>query len=128
LSDFGFRISDFLPPALSFLAASLLLLPAAAQKPNEPPPPEPSEKVSGKDGLRWLSLTNGTFEINGLPWFKENDGELSRLPLRSKSLFRKEVWSLAQCPSGARIRFRTDSTRLAIRLEYSSPPNMANMH
>jgi lysophospholipase L1-like esterase len=113
---------------LSFFAASFLLLPAAAQKPSEPSPPQSSEKVSGKEGLRWLSLTNESLEINGLPWFKENEGELMRLPLWSKSLFRKEVWSLAQSPSGGRIRFRTDSARLAIRLEYGSPPNMANMH
>jgi lysophospholipase L1-like esterase len=78
--------------------------------------------------LRWLSPTNSEFEINGLPWFKENGGSLSRLSVRSKDIFRKEVWSLAQCPSGGRIRFRTDSTTLAIRLEYGSPPNMANMH
>ena len=78
--------------------------------------------------LRWLALTNAEIEVNGLPWFKENDGSLSRLSLRSKSKFRKEVWSLAQCPSGGRIRFRTDATVLSIRLEYSSPPQMANMH
>src|SRR5205823_8003296 len=38
------------------------------------------------------------------------------------------VWNLGQCPSGGRIRFRTDSTRVAIKLAYPSPPNMTNMH
>jgi lysophospholipase L1-like esterase len=77
--------------------------------------------------LRWLPPTSSELEINGLPWFKENGGSLSRLPIRSKESFRKPVWSLAQCPSGGRIRFRTDSLTLAIRIEYSSAPNMANM-
>ena len=31
-------------------------------------------------------------------------------------------------PSGGRIRFRTDSTRVAIKLAYPSAPNMTNMH
>jgi lysophospholipase L1-like esterase len=35
---------------------------------------------------------------------------------------------LAKDPSGGRIRFRTNSSVLAIRLEYPKPPDMANMH
>jgi lysophospholipase L1-like esterase len=115
------------PLVLALFAGSVLALAAAAQQTCEPPTVEPAEKAAGKAEFRWLSLTNGGLEINGLPWFKENGGELMRLPVRLKSTFRKEVWSLAQCPSGGRIRFRTDSAILAIRLEYSSPPNMANM-
>jgi lysophospholipase L1-like esterase len=77
--------------------------------------------------LRWIVPGERGLEMDGLPWFKENGGSLSRLPQRDKAEFRKQVWSLAQCPSGARIRFRTDSSNLAIRLEYGSPPNMLNM-
>lgn len=99
-----------------------------AQNRSELATPISTETSSVSEKLRWLSLTNGRVEINGLPWFQENDGGLMRLPVRSKSTFRKEVWSLAECPSGGRIRFRTDSSVLAIRFEYSSPPNMANMH
>ena len=111
--------------------ALALLFPATAglaQSTNEPASPLSTETSAALSKLRWLSVTSSELEINGLPWFKENGGSLSRLPLRSKSSFRKEVWSLAQCPSGGRIRFRTDSAALAIRLEYSSPPQMANMH
>jgi hypothetical protein len=53
---------------------------------------------------------------------------LIRFPLRLKDALPKAVWSLAQSPSGGRIRFRTDSSSLAIRLDYPSPPNMRNMH
>ncbi len=76
----------------------------------------------------WIAPTDSRLEINGLPWFGENGGEWFRLPMRLKGVLRKEVWGLGESPSGGRIRFRTDSTRLAIRLEYPSAPNMANMH
>jgi lysophospholipase L1-like esterase len=78
--------------------------------------------------LRWLQIPNPHLEVNGLPWFAENGGELSRLPIKLKETFRKPVWNLAQEPSGGRIRFRTNSTTLAIRLEYPHGPNMTNMH
>jgi len=78
--------------------------------------------------LRWLSLTNAEVAVAGLPWFKENGGELVRLPARLKTTFRPAVWSLAHSPSGARVRFRSDTRTLAVRLEYPSAPNMANMH
>jgi hypothetical protein len=38
------------------------------------------------------------------------------------------VWGLAKSPAGGRIRFRTDSSKVAVKLEYPSAPNMANMH
>ena len=38
------------------------------------------------------------------------------------------MWDLAQQPSGGRIRFRTDSTAVAIRLEYPYQPDSRNLH
>ncbi|MBM3753297.1 MAG: hypothetical protein FJW38_04890 [Acidobacteria bacterium] len=67
-------------------------------------------------------------EVNGLPWLAENKGELIRLPNRLKDQLPPAVWNLGLQPSGGRIRFRTDATRFAIKLEYPSKPNMANMH
>ena len=78
--------------------------------------------------LHWLPLSTPQLEVDGLRWFSENGGELFRLPVRLKDTYRKAVWDLAQSPSGGRIRFRTNSTALAIRLEYPEPPGMANMH
>ncbi len=78
--------------------------------------------------LRWMTLPDANFEVNGLPAYKENGGALIRLPLSLQKVVRPAVWSLSQSPSGGRVRFRTDSTRLAIRLEYPGAPNMANMH
>lgn len=98
------------PVALLFLITALL-------------PPALAEEQ-----LRWIPLATPQVEVVGLPWFGENGGELFRLPVRLKDTYRKPVWELAQSPSGGRIRFRTNSTALAIRLEYPEPPGMKNMH
>jgi lysophospholipase L1-like esterase len=66
--------------------------------------------------------------MDGLPWYAENGGELFRLPAKLKDTYRQPVWELAQSPSGGRIRFRTNTSILAIRLEYPEPPSMKNMH
>jgi GDSL-like Lipase/Acylhydrolase family/N-terminus of Esterase_SGNH_hydro-type len=76
----------------------------------------------------WIAPPDPRLEVDGLPWFAENAGEFIRLPLRLKDTLPKAVWNLGNSPSGGRIRFRTDSNTLAIRVEYPSPPNMANMH
>ena len=78
--------------------------------------------------MRWMQIPNPQMEIDGLPWYGENGGELFRLPAKLKDTYRKPVWDLAQSPSGGRIRFRTNSAVLAIRLEYPGPPGMRNMH
>jgi lysophospholipase L1-like esterase len=97
------------------MAAPRLL--AAPLLPNDAQSPTPL----------WLPITSQRFEVDGLPWFAENGGELSRLPMKLKDSYRKPVWNLAQEPSGGRIRFRTNSTMLAIRLEYPKAPDMTNM-
>jgi hypothetical protein len=76
---------------------------------------------AAQDSVRWVHLSDPQMEIDGLPWYGENGGELFRLPARLKDTYRKPVWDLAQSPSGARIRFRTNSSTLAIRLEYPHP-------
>ena len=78
--------------------------------------------------LSWISPNDPRFEIRGLPWLTENKGELIRLPYRLKAELPPAVWNLGESPSGARIRFRSNSARLAIKLAYPSAPNMTNMH
>ncbi|HZU26588.1 MAG TPA: SGNH/GDSL hydrolase family protein [Bryobacteraceae bacterium] len=84
--------------------------------------------AAGQAPQRWIGLSASGVEVDGLPWFGENGGELYRLPVKHKDSYRKPVWELAESPSGGRIRFRTNSTSLAIRLEYPEPPGMKNMH
>lgn len=76
----------------------------------------------------WLPVSSPKIEVAGLPWFQENKGEFWRLPARAKESFPPAVWNLSIDPTGGRIRFRTDSSTLAIRLEWPRPPGMRNMH
>lgn len=78
--------------------------------------------------LHWMPVVSPHIDVAGLPWFQQNRGEFWRLPVRSKDSFPKEVWNLAQDPSGGRLRFRTDSSTVALHLEWPHPPGMRNMH
>src|SRR5947209_14439928 len=97
----------------ALVCALFLALTAAALVAQTPEP-----------ALRWIPATSPEVEVDGLPWFAENQGETYRLPVRLEKTFRAAVWNLAKSPSGARIRFRTDSPAVAVRLEYPSAPNM----
>jgi len=76
----------------------------------------------------WMPVTTAKIDVAGLPWFQENHGEFWRLPARSKGAFPNPVWNLSLDSTGGRIRFRTDSSTVALRLEWPHPPGMRNMH
>lgn len=71
--------------------------------------------------LQWLSLTNGSIQINGLPWYTENAPDLWRLPRSAKATVPSRVWLRAIAPDGGRIRLATDSSCLVIRVEKKGP-------
>ncbi len=74
-----------------------------------------------------IAFPDSRLTVNGLAWFGEDKPALRRLPLRLKDSFRSAVWNLAQQPSGGRIRFKTDSTQIAIRAQNSNPSGMHHM-
>ncbi len=80
------------------------------------------------DEIKWIDFPAQEFEVNGLPFWDENQPDLYRLPKSLKDDVRKPVWRLSQSPSGGRIRLRSDCTTLAIRLLYPHKGNMKNMH
>lgn len=77
--------------------------------------------------LRWLPATDRKLTVQGLAWFSENRGAFFRLPLRAKKLVREAVWHLAQCPAGARIAFRSDTTSLAVRATLRDTNHLPHM-
>src|SRR5437870_1120086 len=72
-----------------------------------------------------ISFPDARLAVSGLAWYEEDKPALRRLPLRLKDSFRAPVWSLGQQPSGGRIRFKTDSGRVAIRAQN---PDSSGMH
>src|ERR1041385_2751211 len=68
----------------------------------------------GTASLQIIPFPDQRLQVSGLPWFAK-DHTLCRLPASAKDSFRKELWELAQNPSGGRIRFRTNSGRLTLK-------------
>lgn len=82
---------------------------------------DPNMKAAGAESagqaVVWRAHSDPGFSVFGLPWY-EADGRqtLRRLPGRAQGVVREPVWALAQHPSGGRIRFRTDSASLRVRI------------
>jgi hypothetical protein len=74
---------------------------------------------------RHIIFPDARLKVSGLAWFDEDKPELRRLPARLKDTFRPPVWSLAQQPSGGRIRFKTDSSKITI---VAQNPDTSTMH
>jgi hypothetical protein len=72
-----------------------------------------------------IGFPDARLTVFGLPWFSEDSPVLRRLPMRLKDRFSPPVWELAQQPSGGRIRFRTDSTKIGL---IARNPGFSNMH
>jgi len=83
---------------------------------------------SQKTDLHWINFPDPAFKVNGLPFWQQNSPDLYRLPKSAQHRVRKPVWNLSKSPSGGRIRFRSNCTSLAIRLEYPHLGGMKNMH
>ncbi|MEA3400983.1 MAG: SGNH/GDSL hydrolase family protein [Armatimonadota bacterium] len=77
--------------------------------------------------MQWIEFPDSRLVVNGLPWWEETRPKLIRLPERYRDRVREPVWNLAHSPSGARIRFATDSTALSIRAHFPHLNHMNNM-
>ncbi len=79
--------------------------------------------ASFAQALEWVDAsTSGSVEVDGLPWFKANGGEFIRLPLSRQTDIENGtdlyVWGNSQYPSTARVRFKTDSTSLHLKIDH----------
>jgi lysophospholipase L1-like esterase len=66
-------------------------------------------------------------EMNGLPWFEQNENRLWRLPIFLEERISRALWLKSRNTSGARIRFSSDTTMLGIELKYPAFWPMHNM-
>ncbi|MBV8880430.1 MAG: SGNH/GDSL hydrolase family protein [Planctomycetaceae bacterium] len=72
-----------------------------------------------------VAFPDARLSVSGLPCFEEDKPVLRRLPARLKETLPVAVWNLAQHPSGGRLRFRTDSSRVGV---LAANPNTGTMH
>lgn len=77
--------------------------------------------------MNWIDAKDGRFALDGLYWNAENGGTYARLPLRADALVRQEVRDLGRHLSGGRIRFRSNTTAMSVRVAHSQDPFMFNM-
>ena len=76
------------------------------------------------DTTKWTPASSVEFTINGLWWFKENGGSYCRLPERARKISQLNPRALtySEYPAGARVRFKTNSTILSVRVDHGGDP------
>ncbi|WP_010272548.1 SGNH/GDSL hydrolase family protein [Paenibacillus senegalensis] len=80
----------------------------------------------GGSALKWLSPFLAPVEQLGFAWL-EQDKKYRRLPVKPAVPLPPAVDVLANCTAGGQIRFRTNSSRLSIRVRLRDPADMYHM-
>ena len=76
--------------------------------------------------VRWHNVTEQEFDIYGL--YEPKNGEsMRRMPKDAAAAVSSSVEALCQYPAGGRIRFRTDSPYIAIRVFYDKLARYSHM-
>lgn len=83
------------------------------------------ESVDGQE-LAFLDATLPPFHLTGFPFFAQ-EKEFCRLPKAEIPAMNSGVQGLAWHTAGGMVRFRTDSPRVAVRLELRAPGEMNHM-
>lgn len=78
------------------------------------------------DRMQWLSPLAAPFQIAGFAWIGEEQ-RYRRLPVAPAFSIPPAVDALANCTAGGQIRFRTNTSRLAIRVKLGGPGSMYHM-
>ncbi len=76
--------------------------------------------------MRWHEPSGSPFRLTGFPWHKQ-DAVYRRLPIRPSGELPAAVNELANCTAGGQVAFRSDSRRVAIRVQLAGRANMNHM-
>ncbi|HIT76748.1 MAG TPA: SGNH/GDSL hydrolase family protein [Candidatus Avipropionibacterium avicola] len=91
------------------------------------PADDKADDALDADGpLEWHSPRQDPFALIGFCWF-DQDEVYRRLPVEPDWPLPAAVERLANNTAGGQIRFRTDSTRVAVRVTLSGAPSMNHM-
>ncbi|MFA6185931.1 MAG: SGNH/GDSL hydrolase family protein [Phycisphaerae bacterium] len=75
--------------------------------------------VNAQSNIVWLNpCKDVNMVVYGLAWFEQNGHKFIRLPLSEKKNVNETAWLMSLCPSSARIRFKTDSTSLRLKIHH----------
>ena len=77
--------------------------------------------------MKHLEVTDERIRVDGLYWWQETKPHLWRLPPRYQERVPEKVWSLAQRPTGARVRFRTNASALVFNMTWPNFTQQDNM-
>lgn len=76
--------------------------------------------------IKWYSPFDEPFRISGFAWISR-DRAYRRLPADTGSIISEAVDKLADHSAGGQLSFRTDSTRIMLKAELASRPDMDHM-
>ena len=77
-------------------------------------------------GAVWIHAYEEPFELTGFPWFAR-DHLYRRLPVTPAHKITPAVDSLAWCTAGCKVRFRTNSSRILLRVKLQDNEIMDHM-
>jgi hypothetical protein len=83
-------------------------------------------QAPGLAGLQWHCPKKTPFQLAGFAWF-DSDQAYRRMPVEPIEKLPAAVDQLAGATAGGQIRFRTDSTQVAVRVKLSGAANMVHM-
>lgn len=76
--------------------------------------------------MKKLSIAEPPLKLYGFPWFARNGGNFYRLPPQAEPRVSLELWEMAKQTSGGRIRFRTNSTSVGMRVRWAEGSAIGN--
>lgn len=77
--------------------------------------------------MKWIAFPDERLQVCGLPWVKETMPDLWRFPRRVAGTLPKAVQVLMRFPTGARIRFASNTSQLRIRFDAVGHRPMGHM-
>jgi len=77
--------------------------------------------------MKWYHMTDPALRLEGLAHVSREKGEYWRLPEELIDAVNPGVASVARYPSGARVRFYSDTTQLTVRMTVEAPGYIKNV-
>lgn len=83
-------------------------------------------KTADSQGIVWFDAAEAPFELAGFPWF-DQDHTFCRMPLNPSHPLPPSVNFLAKCTAGGKVRFKTDSGKIMVRVKLQDNNIMDHM-